>query len=177
MLLQDEKYVIKWLSQYGALLKTQLIQMLQKPPKTAEKIIMNLKRDLRVADVGDGYYIGLDAMSLPNQKMITAIWVFLKLIDRVDPLAHYPASYPSQLFFLKENVGYEIVVLYENEEKLLRLLQPEEDLKYIIVLPRIEMARTVKLPRNSDCIFSTVDFHGEEEPDVRFYTVEKVNQN
>ena len=28
MLLQDEQYVVKWLSQYGALPKTQIIRML-----------------------------------------------------------------------------------------------------------------------------------------------------
>ena len=29
MLLQDEQYVVKWLSQYGALPKTQITRMLQ----------------------------------------------------------------------------------------------------------------------------------------------------
>ena len=44
MLLQDEQYVVKWLSQYGALPKTQIIKMLRKPPQTAEKILRNLKK-------------------------------------------------------------------------------------------------------------------------------------
>lgn len=60
LLLEDEKNVIKWLSQYGALRKTQLIRMLQKPKSTAEKIIRNLKHDLRLEILGDGYYVGLD---------------------------------------------------------------------------------------------------------------------
>ena len=30
MLLEDEKYVVKWLSQYGALPTTQIIKMLRK---------------------------------------------------------------------------------------------------------------------------------------------------
>lgn len=38
MLLTDEQYVVKWLSQYGALPRAQIIKMLQKPPQTAEKI-------------------------------------------------------------------------------------------------------------------------------------------
>lgn len=132
MLLQDEQYVVKWLSQYGALPKAQITKMLRKPPNTAEKILRNLKKQMRISDVSGGYYIGLDAMSKPDQRMILAVWVLLKFIDQVDPLAHYPAVYPAQLFFLKENIGYEIVVLYEGEERLLRLLQPDEDLKYII---------------------------------------------
>ena len=54
MLLQDEQYVVKWLSQYGALPKTQIIRMLQKPEQTAEKILRNLKKQMQIADVSGG---------------------------------------------------------------------------------------------------------------------------
>ena len=111
-------------------------------------------------------------MCRPDQRMILAVWVLLEFMDRVGPMSHYPAAYPSQIFFLKENMGYEIVVLYEGEENLLRLLQPEEDLKYIIVLPHIAMAAELKLPR-APCLFATVDFQGEDEPKVRFYMEEE----
>lgn len=131
MLLQEEQYVVKWLTQYGALSKTQIIRMLQKPRNTAEKILRNLRRKMQISDISGGYYIGTDPMCKPDQRTMIAVWVLLKFIDQVDPMAHYPASYPSQLFFLKENMGYEIVVLYEGEGSLLRLLQPDEDLKYI----------------------------------------------
>lgn len=174
MLLQEEQYVVKWLSQYGALPKSQVIRMLQKPRSTAEKILRNLRRQMLVSDISGGYYIGTDPMSKPDQRTILSIWVLLKFIEQVDPMAHYPASYPSQLFFLKENTGYEIVVLYEGEGNLLRLLQPDEDLKYIIVLPHISMAEGLKLP-SVPCLFATVDFCGEEEPTVTFYTEDKVN--
>ena len=130
MLLQEEQYVVKWLTQYGALSKTQIIRMLQKPRSTAEKILRNLRRQMQISDISGGYYIGTDPMCKPDQRTMIAVWVLLKFIDQVDPMAHYPASYPSQLFFLKENMGYEIVVLYEGEGSLLRLLQPDEDLKY-----------------------------------------------
>ncbi len=173
MLLKDEQHVIKWLSQYGALPKTQLIRMLQKPEPTAEKILKNLKRQLRISDVSGGYYLGLDPMCQPDQRLILAIWVLIKFIENVEPLAHYPATYPSQLFFLKENTGYEIVVLYDGEQHLTKLLQPEEDLKYIIVVPHISMASNIKLP-NVPCLIATVDFNGAEEPDVTFYREEDV---
>ncbi len=173
MILQDEQHVIKWLSQYGALPKTQLIRLLNKPDdKTSEKILRNLKRDLRIADVGGGYYLGLDSMCKPEQRLILAVWVLLKFVDQVEPLAHYPSVYPSQLFFLKENTGYEIVVLYEGEEHLLRLLQPEDDLKYIIVLPNILVAPKLRLPK-APCLFATVEFHGGDEPEVIFYSEEE----
>lgn len=177
MLLQDEQYVVKWLSQYGALPKTQIIKMLRKPPQTAEKILRNLKKQMQISDVGGGYYVALDSMYQPDQRTILAVWVLLKFIDFVDPMAHYPAVYPAQLFFLKENVGYEIVVLYDGETSLLRLLQPDDDLKYIIILPHISMAAHLKLPK-APCLFATVDFEGQDEPEVTFYSMEAIaNEN
>ena len=173
MLLQDEQYVVKWLSQYGALPKTQLVRMLQKPANTADKILKNLKKQMRIAGVSGGYYIGLDNLCQPDQRLILAVWVLLKFIDYVDPMAHYPAVYPSQLFFLKEQTGYEIVVLYEGEQNLLKLLQPQDDLKYIIVLPHISMAQNIRLPQ-APCLFATVDFGGQEEPEVIFYSEEAI---
>ena len=111
--------------------------------------------------------------SLPQtQRVILAVWVLLQFIDRVEPLAHYPATYPSQLFFLKENTGYEIVVvLYEGEQHLAKLLHPQEDLKYIFVLPNIQMASQLVLPP-VPCLFSTVEFQGQEEPQVHFFAEE-----
>ena len=99
------------------------------------------------------------------------MWVLLQFIDRVEPLAHYPATYPSQLFFLKENTGYEIVVLYEGEQHLAKLLHPQEDLKYIFVVPNLQMAGQLVLPP-VPCLFSTVEFQGEEEPQVHFFAEE-----
>ncbi len=168
MLLEEERYVMRWLAQYGPLPKTQLLAMLKKPPRTAEKILRNLKKQMRVVDVSGGYYIGLDTMCQPDQRLILAVWVLLKFFGSVEPLAHYPASYPAQIFFLKENTGYEIVVLYEGEENLLRLLQPQEDLKYIIVLPHALEMPKLKLPP-APCLFATVEFRGGDEPEVMFY--------
>ena len=168
--LQEEQYIIHWLTEYGALTKTQVVRMLKdKPPQTAEKIIRGLKRDVLLYDISGGYYLGVDPMCQPDPRMILAVWVLLQFIDKVEPMAHYPATYPSQIFFLKEDIGYEIVVLYDGEQHLARLLQPQEDLRYIFVLPHIRMAQELVLP-SVPCLFATVDYNGQEVPDVRFYT-------
>ena len=73
---------------------------------------------------------------------------------------------------LKENTGYEIVVLYDGEQHLSKLLQPQDDeMKYIFVLPNIAMASQMMLPK-APCLFATVNFAGQEEPDITFYTEE-----
>jgi hypothetical protein len=170
MLLQDEQYIVRWLTQYGVLARAQVVRLLRdKTPRTAEKIIRNLKRQLMISEISGGYYLGLDPTEKPDQRVIGAVWVLLRFMDQVEPMSHYPASNPSQIFFLKENVGYEIVVLYDGEQHLTRLLQPEEDLKYILVLPHAQMARELKLPK-APCLFATVDYAGGDEPDVIFYS-------
>ena len=176
MLLDDERHVIKWLSQYGALTKTQVIRLLRdKTPETAEKILRNLKREHQISDVAGGYYLALDGLCKPDQRTILAVWVLLRFIDYVDPMAHYPAVYPSQIFFLKENTGYEIVVLYDGEQHLSKLLQPQDDeMKYIFVLPNIAMASQMMRPK-APCLFATVNFAGQKEPDITFYTEEAAN--
>lgn len=175
MLLEDERNVIKWLSQYGALPKAQVIRLLRdKSPETAAKILRNLKREHQITDIAGGYYLAVDEMCKPDQRTILAVWVLLKFIDYVDPMAHYPAVYPSQLFFLKENIGYEIVVLYDGEQHLAKLLQPQDDeMKYIFVLPNIAMASKMVLPK-APCLFAAVNFAGEEEPDITFYSEEAI---
>ena len=170
MLLQEEQYIIQWLTEYGALPHAQVVRMLKdKSPQTAEKIIRALKRETMLYDISGGYYLGVDPMCRPDQRIILAVWVLLQFIDKVDPRAHYPATYPSQIFFLKEDMGYEIVVLYDGEQHLTRLLQPQEDLKYIFVLPHVGMAKELVLP-SAPHLFATVDYNGQEVPDVRFFT-------
>ena len=71
--------------------------------------------------------------------------------------------------FERDGLLYEIVVLYDGEQHLARLLQPQEDLRYIFVLPHIHMAQELVLP-SVPCLFATVDYNGQEVPDVRFYT-------
>ena len=168
MLLQDEQYVIKWLSQYGALRYEQVLRLLNKPVSTAEKIIRNLKRWLYVTDI-EGGYLGIDPTVRPDPKTIAAVWVLLKYGTEVAPMEHFPATYPSQLFFLKQQTGYEIIVIGAEEGHLLKLLQPADDIKYIIVLPDIAMVQGLRLP-HAPCLFAVLKGALDgKEPHITFY--------
>ncbi len=83
---------------------------------------------------------------------------FLQFIDKVEPMAHYPPPIRPRSFSSKEDIGYEIVVLYDGEQHLARLLQPqEEDCRYIFVLPHIRMAQELVCCSSVPCLFATVD--------------------
>lgn len=174
MLLTEEQYLVKWLSQYGAMTKRQLVRMLHtKSEPAAERIIGNLLRRHIAVRVGGGLFISLSPTYVPEQKMSQAVWVLTQFIQSIDPLDHYPTTHPSQIFFLKENIGYEIIVLEDGEQHLCRLLQPTEDTKYIIVLPDISMADSLPLP-DAPCLFATVQHNGHDDAAVTFYTQEEI---
>ena len=169
MLLEDERYLLKWLSQYCAMTRAQAIKMLRKPEeKTAEKIIRNLVREQRIAELYKGEILAMDELCKVNNKTVIALWVMLQFIDKVNPLDHYPATHPAQLFFLKEKVGYEVAVFFEGEEYLATLLPQSGADKYIIVVENVGMIARVPMPE-AKCIFATVEYENNAEPNVRFY--------
>jgi len=176
MLLPEEKLILQWLSQYEALPKELVIRLLNhKPRLTAEKIIRGLQKQNRISYLNGGYYIGSDPRAKPDQRMIQALWVLAQFGDRVDPMSHIPAAFPSQVFFIKEGIGYEILVLREGEHHLSMLLQPQEDRKYIIVLPDISLGRKLHLP-DVPCLFAVLSYGRTDIPEVKFYKQES-NQN
>ena len=171
MLTTDEQHIIKWLSQYGALDYRQVIRLLHgRPENYADRTIKRLKQDERIYAV-NGRYLSVDPTCKPDQGVIDAVWVMLRFIDRIDPVNHYPATYPSHVFFIAEKTGYEIIVLDRDEKHLLKLLAPDEAVKYIIVLPDIGMAETLRLPK-APCLLATLNYGGEREPTIKFYTGE-----
>lgn len=172
MLLEDEKHVIKWLSQYHALLYAQVVQLLHdKTPDVADKIIRNLKREDRICDLPGGY-LAIDPLVTVDDRVITAVWVLLQFIEHIEPMAHYPATYPAQIYFLKGDVGYEIVVLQDGEPHLTKLLQAEEDMKYIFVVPDAGLVNELT-PPDAPCLFASVRDTGKEKPEVEFYTIQE----
>lgn len=173
-LMNDEKNIVWWLLQYGPLPRRQIERFLyNKKKQTVGKIIRNLNHMNYVTEVGGGYYIALNRQDTPNQRTILALWVLLHFIESIAPLCHAPTEFPSSVFFLKDNIGYEIVVLLAGEQHHIRLLQIQPDTKYIFVIPTIEMAKELAIP-DVPHLFATVDWCGHEDPEVMFYQEEDI---
>lgn len=170
VLLEDEQNVLRWLSQYGPLHKIQIRKLLHyKSDVAAKKIVQSLRRNRYITVLEDGDYFGVDKYCHPDPRMVTAVWVLLKFGSQVLPSAHRQADIPSQIFFLKDGTPYEIVVLYEEEDHLLRLLTPHGGVKYIIVLPSMDMADLLTLP-DAPYLFATVQPSEGPEPVITFYS-------
>ena len=102
ILLEDEKNVMKWISEYGPLTRFQLLGLLSyKTPRTAEKIIRNTRKGRQLQVLENGCY-ALDRFSKPDPCRSTAVWVLLRFIEKVKQTDHRAAEYPAQNFFVKE---------------------------------------------------------------------------
>ena len=144
--------ILRWLSQYGPLRWPQIRGLLYyRPQRSVNRLVQNMKHARRIAAIEDGEYLAVDQYCEPKQRMITAVWVLLQFIEQIAPEA------------------YEIVVLYEDEDHLVRLLQPQEDTKYILVVPNMEFANKLILP-DAPCLFATVDQTECEAPKITFYS-------
>ena len=95
--------------------------------------------------------------------------MLLQFINNVALSAHYVAEAPAQLYFLKENKGYEVIVLREGDEELLKLKRIQEGVKYIIVVPDVSwISKVSKL--NVPCVYATITKVEKQEPMVTFYS-------
>lgn len=172
MLLPEEKTIMYCLTQYESISMDQAIRFLhQKPKQTAQKIIRGLRKQHRLSFLNEGTYIGAGPVSKSDPKTEEAIWVLLRYIDQIEPVAHRKADYPSQIYFIRNEMAYEIVVLRVGEERLTALLHPRDEMKYIIVVPDESVIPTVRCP-DAPCMFATVTYDDSDIPEVTFYLQE-----
>jgi hypothetical protein len=165
MLLPDEQNIINWLTEYGTLKRRQLEMLLHnKPVNTAIRIIRKMiDRALIFSPHGTGF-IGLDNITMPDEKILDAIWVLLKF--EVEACNHYRTQYPAQVFFIKGVFSYEICVLRAGEEHLTKLLRPKPDHKFIIVIENEAQISKMVLPDNA-CLFAIIQA-SDEFPIIQF---------
>lgn len=171
-LLEDERLILRWLSEYGLLERQQLQHLLYgKSERSMNGIFRNLKRGRYITEIENGNYLALDRYCEPQQRMVTAVWVLLQFVEQIAPDAHRQADTPAQIFFLKDKTAYEIVVLHEGEDHLVRLLQPKPDMKYILVVPNMAFAASLLLP-DVPCLFAVVEPSVfPAPPKITFYSV------
>lgn len=173
MLLPEERTIMYCLTQYESILMDQAIRFIHnRPNQTVQKIIRGLRKMHRISFLHEGTYIGAGPVSKSDPKTEEAIWVLLRYIDQLGPMDHRKADYPSQIYFIRNGIPYEILVLREGEQRLTALLHPREEMKYIIVVPDKSMIPTVRLP-DAPCMFATVNYGDSDIPEVTFYLQEE----
>lgn len=191
-LLKEERLIVKMLSLYECLRHEQLVTLLEikgKDTASAEKMLLAMKKNQTILEDGAGYAM-LDLRSKPNQKTISAFWILLQYLPKIDENQHFAANYPSEIFFLKDSKQYEIVVLGQDDAHLVRMLflenrnssdEIEDITKYIVVVPNVDSIEIIaeKIPadvlENKQVRFATINYngveYGEQAPNIEYYEV------
>jgi len=183
-LLKEERLIMRCLSLYGCLKKEQLIKLVANKGEAKTKIYEGLKKRGYVEEF-DGNYVRLDPKTNADERTISAFWVLLDYIKKIDPNAHYRADYPSEIFFMRENMMYEIISIFSGEEYLLKSLflenrynsQEEQDrMKFIVIVqsPDSIEACISSIPstiiENGQVVFAVLEYpDGSDEPKVEYY--------
>lgn len=185
ILLKEEKLVVDCLSRYGCLKWEQMEQLLNyKKPEVIQKIFLGLKKRQIILEDEDGYVM-IDPRATKDHDVILAFWVLLKFMSQINPNEHYPANYPSQIYFLKNKVEYEIMVVSDGNEHLIRMLfsenrnnsNDEEDMtKYIFVVSSRDSIEQFKEPGiipqsaidNKQVLFAVPIASAEDTQDFEF---------
>ena len=166
----EEQMILQWLCQYEVMTLDQAISLLShKTNSVANKIIRGMRKQHLISFVHAGTCIGAYPKSVADPKIIDALWILVQYADQINPYEHHAATYPAQIFFLKEGIGYKIVVLNEGEEHLVRLLESNEDTRYIFVVPNEAMIPQIT-PPDAPCIFAVIQRNESRIPEVIFYS-------
>lgn len=171
MALREEEYlIVTWLSQYGPMSKTMFRKLLpHKTTDTVGRILAGLVRMRRITMIEDHRFYALDRYCKVEPKMHSAIWVLCQFADSITLGCHTSGDTFSQIRFLKKDAVYEIIVLEQGEEEITRLLKPENNKVYILVVPDMTFAEKLWLP-DTQCIFATLEPSAHEAPTVTFYS-------
>ena len=69
-LMEDERLVLRWLSQYGPLRLPQIWGLLHyKPQRSVNRLVQNMKRTRRIAAIEDGAYLAVGYCSNSSSRL------------------------------------------------------------------------------------------------------------
>lgn len=181
-----ESLIKQWISQYGALPRMQIKKMLNEDKdSSATNIIRNLVRRGELFEQEGGVFLALDPRQRKSERVIKALWVLIDYSDRVKPDEHYPAEFPSEIYFIgkkddspnSESQEYEILILEHGEEFKLRHLKQHQGVRYIIVVPTIDDSYLAKLVvPDIEFLFATVTYGCSGEAEIKFYNPKNIRR-
>lgn len=145
---EDDMKVMDCINEYGALKAEQMREYMKNlDDATYERTIYDLQKKQYLYCTDDMMFA--DRRTPVDDKMIMAFWVFLRVFKNSPTIRHNThcrGPHIAQIFFLKDNVEYQIVVFNENDLCLVNMLLKNRNLnylKYIIVVPKLALAKEV----------------------------------
>lgn len=175
---EDDKIIMDCIYEYGALTKEQLRQYMKHlSDDVFDRAIYDLNKKQYIYEHGD--YVYTDSRTPLDPKTIKAFWVFLRFMEKVPTIrfnSHCRGPHISQIFFMKDNSEYQIVVIDNDELPKINILVKNKDLtylKYIIIVPGISIAREIRnrmkdVSLENETIFAIVTERKNQTRAIRF---------
>lgn len=140
----DEKTILSWLSDFGAVPAKLLCQFV--PDEEHSALFGCLKRMSKAGilklepNQEENPIVKINSHFPLDAKKTKALWVASRFRDNFNLHQIGPLDFPSQLFFLSnipvnDSIQYEISVFEKDDEPYLRLLKFNKHVNYVIVLP------------------------------------------
>ena len=131
---QEVRSLLRDISMYRCLKKEQVLRLYPGKEERTKRIIAHLIRSRRVWEVGDYYCASPEDAEEPDQALISAFWVLLDFIDRVE--YHSTSRYPTKIIFYADATVYEIIYAGSGREALISFLVTtrREDMSQYLVL-------------------------------------------
>lgn len=145
---EDDRKVMDCVNEYGSLRLDQVREYMKNLDEASfERTLHDLKKR-RYLHVNQGI-VSIDGRSQLDDKMVRAFWVFLRVFKNAPTIRHNThchGPHITQIFFMKDNSEFQIVVFDEDDMCLVNMLLKNQHmnyLKYIIVVSKLRMAKEV----------------------------------
>jgi hypothetical protein len=122
----EEEEIIYCLQQFGTLRHEQIISFINKDHSVTEKIIQSLIKSCYIFETGNkSEYLSTvpDNGHDVDQRTIMAFWVMIQFSDGIRPHDYYAENMPFQIFFIKDEIQYEIAVYQSGDELLAAIIE------------------------------------------------------
>ena len=167
MLLPDEQLVSNLLYEYGPMTKKQIASLLPNLlQQNVHRMLKNMVEHAMVYSSRETGLLYLDCNMAPDAKTHLALWVLSKF--KVEPTSHYRGTAPCQIYFVRKHLSYEICVIGEGEEHLVKLLRPKPGHRFVIVVERQDQIDQMEIP-DVPCLFAVTKNNSDfQEPEILF---------
>lgn len=167
--LTEAKELVRVLSLYGVLLLQQVLALFPGRAETTRNMVSRLVKQKRIFYLEDCGAVAIDAEKQPDAGTISAFWVLLDFLERVD--YHTASDFPVSIsFFTSEGDAYDIISIAPGQENTMNhalwYLKGEDLPRRLVVVESPDQIPKLKIANVAG--FCTVASSGE----VSYYHID-----
>ncbi len=144
---QEATSLLRDITMYKALKKEQVLALYPDKKSKIENLLSYLVKQKRIYRGRDYYLAQPDDEDSIDYALLSAIWVLIDFIDRVE--YHSSGDYPTKIIFFADGEVYEIVYVAIGKEVLINHIlsaRNEEPPKYLVLVDKAAQINELNIP-------------------------------